>query len=117
MAMPIIKKIFSRLDNLDNKFIYFNSPELKYNTTTKFFTLPQTTGIHSYLITGSITYSQTALYSNVLLLVTQVDNNVKIDMLTGSPSNVYTSEGIDLYVKNMEAQSILFLYGACITLK
>lgn len=88
-----------------------------YNTSVKFFTLPYSTGVHSYIITGVVSYAEADLYSNVMLLVTQTGTNVKIDILVGSSVNTYTNDGVDLYVKNMQAQSSIRLYGVCHILK
>ena len=88
-----------------------------YNTNVKFYTLPYSSGVHSYIITGVVSYAENALYSNVMLLVTQTGTNVRIDRLVGSSSNIYSATGVDLYVKQMEAQANLRLYGVCYILR
>ena len=109
------KKLLS--DVLGEKQINITSITWTYNTSIKFFTLPYSSGTHSYIITGVVSYVETDLYSNVMLLVTQTNNKVKIDRIVGNSLNEYTANGIDLYVKNMQAQSSLHLYGVCYVLR
>lgn len=91
------------------------SPTWTYNQNVKFYTLPYTEGIHSYIITGVVSYAPTALYSKVMLLVTQTGTNVSIDKLVGA--NSFSAQGVDLYVTNTQAQSTLHLYGVCYVLR
>lgn len=104
-------------DVLNKRQINITSVTWTYNTSVKFFTLPYSSGVHSYIITGVVSYIETALYSNVMLLVTQTGTNVKIDRIVGASSNTYTANGIDLYVNNGQAQSSLHLYGVCYILR
>ena len=117
-STPINASNLNQMENeMVNKIDTDGSIVLAYNTNVKFFTLPYSTGVHSYIITGVVTYAENTLYSNVMLLVTQTGTNVRIDRLIGSASNVYSATGVDLYVKNMEAQATLHLYGVCVVLK
>lgn len=104
-------------EQVQAKQINLETATWTYNTSIKFYTLPYSSGVHSYIITGVVSYAENALYSNVMLLVTQTGTNVRIDRLVGSASNVYSATGVDLYVKNMEAQANLRLYGVCYILR
>ena len=88
-----------------------------YDTTVKFFTLPYTTGEHTYLIAGNVSYISTALYSETILLVTQINSTAKIKVISTGANNVFSTNGLDLYVKNGQANSPLKLYGVCYVLK
>lgn len=84
-----------------------------YNTNVKFYTLPNSTGVHSYIITGVVSYASSSLYGNVMILVTQTGTSTRIDKIVGHNGYAFSTDGLDLYVNQTVAQSTLRLYGVC----